>query len=693
MRPRTTSVPARPAARGGRFAAPRRAAVTGLVAALLLAVTAVWPAAVAQAQPDQRLGWAFNETSGSTVQDVSTNRTTGTTSNTTRTTAGRFGNALVFNGSSSRVRSDSAVALSGAFTLSAWVFNPTRQGNETIMSVGSSRRLLLDNGVIEYGTGLSSYTFGSALAANTWHYVSLVSTGTTVRAYANGTQQGSTRNLAGSAVTDRLQVGSRSGLLGLTVDGFSGTIDEVRIHNRALSPAELVADQNAPITSDSTPPVLSGGAPTGTQPAGTTARTLQVTTNEAAACRFGTTAGTAYAALPGTFTTATGTAHSAQVTGLTDGTGYTFFVRCADTAGNATTSDYAIQFTVAASGQAVLGPWSSTTSLPAASSANGAVAANGFLYLVGGIDASGAAVPTVYVAPTAPGSVGAWTTTTPLPVPVRSTRPVIANGFLYVAGGSDGTTNSATVHYAPVNADGTLGAWRTTTPLPQAQLSHSTIATGGYLYVLGGNPSPCIDTVISAPINPDGTLGGWTATTPLPAPRCGFVESVTEYLGVLYAVGGYDNVGLTGTVFYSRPGPGGTLGPWQTDDSSLLDAREYHGVEAVDGLLLVIGGQIEVGGGITSRVEQAVINPDGSVGPFSAAPDMPAPRGYLGTAVVGSTVYGVGGGIGLTGAVAQDSVYAAVVGPPAAAATSARSAGVADVAAAVPSPGGTGPGG
>lgn len=678
-------VPDRPARR-------RRFAVTGLLAAVLLAVAGVWPTAVAQAQPDQRLAWAFNETSGSTVQDVSTNRTTGTASNTTRTTAGRFAGALVFNGSSSRVRSDSNIALSGAFTFSAWVFNPSRQNDETIMGVGSSRNLVLDNGVVEYDTGLLDYSFGSALPTNTWQYVSLVSTGSTVRAYVNGVQLGSARNVSSPATTDRLQVGSRNGLFGLTVDEFSGTIDEVRVHNRALTPAEIVADQNSAITSDAAAPVLSGGAPTGSQPAGTTRRTLQVTTNEAATCRYGTTAGTAYAALPTAFGTTGGTAHSTEVTGLTDGTSYTYYVRCADAAGNATTADYPIAYSVASPAPSVLGPWSGTTSLPAPRSANGAVAANGFLYLVGGIDASGAAVPTVYVAPTSAGAVGAWTTTTPLPVPVRSTRPVIANGFMYVAGGSDGNATSATVHYAPVNANGTLGTWRTTTPLPQAQLSHSTVATGGYLYVLGGNPGPCIDTVISAPINPDGTIGAWTPTTSLPAPRCGFVEAVTEYRGVLYSVGGYDNFGLSSAVWSSRVGPGGTLGPWQTSAAGLLDAREYHAVEAVDGRLIVIGGQLGVTDTITSRVEQAVINADGSVGPFSAAPPLLAPRSYMGTAVVGNTVYAVGGGIGTTGEVAQDSVYAAVVGPPAAAARTAAPLG-ADVQPAVPSPNPTGPGG
>ena len=42
--------------------------------------------------------YGFNEGSGSTVADASGNGDTGTISNATWTTAGKYGNALVFNG-------------------------------------------------------------------------------------------------------------------------------------------------------------------------------------------------------------------------------------------------------------------------------------------------------------------------------------------------------------------------------------------------------------------------------------------------------------------------------------------------------------------------------------------------------------------------------------------------------------------
>ena len=99
--------------------------------------------------------------------------------------------------------------------------------------------------------------------------------------------------------------------------------------------------------SDTTPPVLSNGLPTGTLPVGTTQTPLSLTTNEAATCRYGATAGVAYAALPTTFTTTGGTSHSTPLTGLVNGSSYTRYVRCQDPAGNATTYDLILSFTIA----------------------------------------------------------------------------------------------------------------------------------------------------------------------------------------------------------------------------------------------------------------------------------------------------------------------------------------------------------
>ena len=98
---------------------------------------------------------------------------------------------------------------------------------------------------------------------------------------------------------------------------------------------------------DTTPPLRSNGQPAGSLTGGTTQTTLSLSTNENATCRYATTAGVAYASMPNTFTTTGGTAHATTVTGLVNGSSYSYYVRCQDSAANANPDDLPITFTVA----------------------------------------------------------------------------------------------------------------------------------------------------------------------------------------------------------------------------------------------------------------------------------------------------------------------------------------------------------
>ena len=98
---------------------------------------------------------------------------------------------------------------------------------------------------------------------------------------------------------------------------------------------------------DVVPPQITSPTPTGTLPVGTTQAVLGVVTNEAATCRYGTTPGVAYDALTTPFTTTGATVHSTTQTGLVNGGSYVYYVRCRDSAGNATTADTTISFAVA----------------------------------------------------------------------------------------------------------------------------------------------------------------------------------------------------------------------------------------------------------------------------------------------------------------------------------------------------------
>ena len=91
--------------------------------------------------------YAFNEGAGTTTGDASGNGRTGTLTNATWTAAGKYGGALSFNGSSSRVTvADAApLHLSTAMTLEAWV-NPSGTGSAELAGDHLQRRRQLLSG-------------------------------------------------------------------------------------------------------------------------------------------------------------------------------------------------------------------------------------------------------------------------------------------------------------------------------------------------------------------------------------------------------------------------------------------------------------------------------------------------------------------------------------------------------------------
>lgn len=136
------------------------------------------------------------------------------------------------------------------------------------------------------------------------------------------------------------------------VSNASHTLDAVawdNAGNRATSTVTVIVDN---INPDTTPPTVSGGSPSGTLAVDTASATLQVTTDESANCKYSTIANTAYASVSSDMTTSNGTTHTAVLNGLTNGTGYTYYVRCKDASNNPNMSDYPISFSVANPSQA-----------------------------------------------------------------------------------------------------------------------------------------------------------------------------------------------------------------------------------------------------------------------------------------------------------------------------------------------------
>jgi chitodextrinase len=212
--------------------------------------------------------YSFDEGTGTSAADGSGNNLTGALANVTWASPGRFGNALLFNGTSGwvTVNDTDALDLTTGMTLEAWVF-PTALGSGVWREVlikerpgGEVFNLYANadtNGpaifVVPAGGGGPVALRGtSPLALNTWTHLAATYSNAALQLYVNGVLVAS-RALTGPLLTSpgALRIGGNS----QWGEFFQGSIDEVRIYNRALTQAEIQADMVTPLgTASPVPP-------------------------------------------------------------------------------------------------------------------------------------------------------------------------------------------------------------------------------------------------------------------------------------------------------------------------------------------------------------------------------------------------------------------------------------------------------
>jgi hypothetical protein len=195
---------------------------------------------------------------------------------------------------------------------------------------------------------------------------------------------------------------------------------------------------------------------------------------------------------------------------------------------------------------------------------------NSYAYVVGGCDvgqspscsSTTATVQTFQIYNNDSGSPAGYTTaahtygTAPNRIGASST---ILNGYIYVAGGctssTDCTTATSNVSYAPLDANGTVGTWSSTSgALPAARAWGKLEAAGGTLYYMGGQDSSSASSdqvYYAAPSS--GNVSSWsTASHGLPESRTKFGAAVWN--NRLYVVGGAEGSGAHGSVSYTSSG-------------------------------------------------------------------------------------------------------------------------------------------
>jgi len=204
-------------------------------------------------------GWNFNETSGTSAQDISGNGNTATLVNGVARTTGNYGGGLTLDGVNDYITAPNSSSLNIAgsgLTLGMWI-NPQASGSDAVV-LGKFWNATMTSPYYQYGLELTggtipnffigssggplSASMGSALPLNQWSYLAVVFDGSQVRYYVNGALV-TTASLSATitARNNGFQIGADNNIQQF----FNGSLDEVRIYDRALTAQEVLTDMNS----------------------------------------------------------------------------------------------------------------------------------------------------------------------------------------------------------------------------------------------------------------------------------------------------------------------------------------------------------------------------------------------------------------------------------------------------------------
>lgn len=318
-----------------------------------------------------------------------------------------------------------------------------------------------------------------------------------------------------------------------------------------------------------------------------------------------------------------------------------------------------------------LGTWSLHNSMPGSLCMTQVMVTKNKIYVLGGWNAT--TISTVYTATiNSDGTIGTWSTGTSLPIPLTHTHLVIIKNYVYLLGGYNGSNYLNTIYRSIINTDGSLGAWNLyNSNLPTVFDYGQVYVTKYTLYIIGGtNGSNSVTTIYTAAINADGSIGTWGTSTPLPTGLSASQLIATK--NRLYLMGGW----LTNTVLscsisgglndyspyysdditnYMTPGSGK---PWQQqyeiNTSQSLDIIGWAATTALPinisasayistkNRVYLLGGSID-NSAYTNIVYTAPVNSDGTLGTWVTGTSLPGVLGYSQAIITKNRVYLLGG--------------------------------------------------
>jgi hypothetical protein len=200
--------------------------------------------------------WSFNgqDVNSTSAYDRSGAGNTGTLTGGPTRTIGKLGQALSFDGTDDYVSLPTALGVTASGTWSAW-FKTTSSGNNEIIgkdyfngSTNSNHRVAVISGQVQFLDGtndVNAYTLTSSGTYNdgNWHHMT-ATWGSGAKLYIDGVLVASSASNAANNSGTYISIGRNNNENNSPTWYFAGSIDEVRVYNRALSQSEIIALYN-----------------------------------------------------------------------------------------------------------------------------------------------------------------------------------------------------------------------------------------------------------------------------------------------------------------------------------------------------------------------------------------------------------------------------------------------------------------
>lgn len=284
--------------------------------------------------------------------------------------------------------------------------------------------------------------------------------------------------------------------------------------------------------------------------------------------------------------------------------------------------------------------WTTGTSLPGALGTSQVLVTNARVYLFGGTNGSGT-TNTVYTAPiNTDGTLGAWSTGTALPAALGYSSLFVLNNTVYLCGGFNGSAYTNIVYQATIDVDGTIGTWTTGVSLPEAIGWSQVVVTKKAVHLLGGyTGSVAVSKIYTADIGVDGSIGAWYINAATLPTNLAYTQCIVTK-NRIYLIGGYNGTAHSAAIYTTTISNDGTFGQWISATSLPAICSNAMSI-CTRNRVYIIGGYN--GSAYVSTVYTAPINTDGTIGTWSTGSSISAVAGLGQVISTHSRIYVLGG--------------------------------------------------